>query len=83
LQDLDRLTRRAVISTIKDWREIPDPAATVIETLLYRREIGLWEHQKYFIKMAFDAHMGPFLLQKALPEVLPLLQSLPGEVLSA
>jgi superfamily II DNA or RNA helicase len=26
---------------------------------VYRREYGLWEHQKAFVKLAFDAHVGP------------------------
>ena len=26
---------------------------------MYRQECGLWEHQKYFVKLAFDAHRGP------------------------
>jgi hypothetical protein len=76
LQDLERLTRRVVISTIKDWREIPDPAATVIETPLYRQEIGLWEHQKYFVKMAFDAHMGPFGARFVLADMVGLGKTL-------
>ncbi len=33
-----------------------DPASGVVETPVYRREYGLWAHQKYFIKLAFDAH---------------------------
>jgi hypothetical protein len=26
---------------------------------VYRREYGLWEHQKAFVKLAFEAHVGP------------------------
>ncbi len=26
---------------------------------VYRREVGLWEHQKHFVKLAFGAHRGP------------------------
>jgi hypothetical protein len=26
---------------------------------VYCQEYGLWEHQKYFVKLAFDAHRGP------------------------
>jgi superfamily II DNA or RNA helicase len=76
VQDLERLTRRAVISTIKDWREIPEPAAIVIEAPVYRQEIGLWEHQKYFIKMAFDAHMGPFGARFVLADMVGLGKTL-------
>jgi hypothetical protein len=27
---------------------------------IYRQEYGLWEHQKYFINKAFQAHQGPY-----------------------
>lgn len=63
IQDIDRLARRRLIHTIGEWRQseedIPDPAPALIEAPVYRNEFGLWEHQKYFVKLAFDAHMGP------------------------
>ena len=59
VQDLERLSRRKVVDDLDDWREEPDPASAVIETPVYRREVGLWEHQKYFVKLAFEAHRGP------------------------
>ena len=57
--DLDRLARREVIREVDRWRDDPHPASAVIEAPVYRREVGLWEHQKYFVKLAFDAHRGP------------------------
>ncbi|MGH7492162.1 MAG: phospholipase D-like domain-containing anti-phage protein, partial [bacterium] len=68
IQDLARLSERKIISAV-DWRAdkgesvTPEPAPAVIETPVYRKEVGLWAHQKYFVKLAFDAHHGP--LQKA------------------
>ena len=59
VDDLDRLARREEIRDIERWRDDPDPAAAVIEAPVYRRDAGLWEHQKYFVKLAFDAHQGP------------------------
>ena len=66
IQDFDRLARRQVIHAIEDWLKPdqgdalhPDPAAAIIETPVYRKEVGLWEHQKYFVKQVFDAHLGP------------------------
>ena len=56
--DLDRLARRETIRDIERWRDNPNPASAIIETPVYRREAGLWEHQKYFVKLAFDAHRG-------------------------
>ena len=59
VRDLDRLSRRELIGDIRGWREAPDPASTIVEAPVYRQEIGLWEHQKHFVKLAFDAHRGP------------------------
>ena len=65
VQDIERLSRRRVIHTIDDWLPAPgegaqpDPASAIIETPVYRKEVGLWEHQKYFVKLAFDSHCGP------------------------
>jgi len=56
IQDIGRLARRVVIPSVEDWRREPDPSMTVIETPVYRRENGLWEHQKYFVQHAFEAH---------------------------
>ena len=58
VEDLDRLSRREVIPELDQWREEPEPASAIVETPVYRREVGLWEHQKYFVKLAFDAHRG-------------------------
>lgn len=63
VQDFERLSRRQVLRNLDDWKVDPDPASAVIETPVYRKEVGLWEHQKYFVKTAFDAHRGP--LKKA------------------
>lgn len=59
VRDIDRLSRRELLDGLERWREQPDPAAPIIETPVYRKEVGLWEHQKYFVKLAFDAHLGP------------------------
>jgi phosphatidylserine/phosphatidylglycerophosphate/cardiolipin synthase-like enzyme len=59
VQDIKRLTVRSVIPDLDDWRGQPDPAAAVIESPVYRKEVGLLEHQKHFVKIAFDAHPGP------------------------
>ncbi|MFH1445934.1 MAG: phospholipase D-like domain-containing anti-phage protein [Chloroflexota bacterium] len=59
IQDFERLSRRHVIRNLDDWANEPEPASTVIETPVYRKEFGLWEHQKYFVKLAFEAHQSP------------------------
>jgi superfamily II DNA/RNA helicase len=59
VSDIKRLAHRSEIS-IDSWKDNPesDPASGVIETPVYRREYGLWAHQKYFIKLAYDAHLN-------------------------
>lgn len=59
IEDVGRLADRKVISKIADWRKHPETAAPVIEAPVYRQGYGLWEHQKYFVNLAFDAHRGP------------------------
>ena len=59
VRDIQRLAERVVIPDLGNWRREPDPAAPVIEAPVYRKEVGLWEHQKHFVKLAFDAHLGP------------------------
>lgn len=64
VEDIQRLSRRTVISQVKDWideakhgDEDPKPASVFVEAPVYRKQVGLWEHQKYFAKLAFDAHL--------------------------
>ncbi len=59
VQDIKRLAARTDIPDLSAWRKQPDPAAPVIEAPVYRKEVGLWGHQKHFVKLAFDAHLGP------------------------
>ena len=69
VQDIERLSKRRVLHSVDEWKEetpaseVPEPASAIIETPVYRKEVGLWQHQKYFVKKVFDAHNGP--LQKA------------------
>ena len=56
VEDIGRIARREVISSIDEWEKNPDPAPAVIESPVYRKELGLWEHQKYFVNLAFNAH---------------------------
>ncbi|MFO7460874.1 MAG: helicase-related protein [Desulfatiglandales bacterium] len=57
VQDVARLIHRVVVPDINAWRkEEARPAEPIVELPIYRRENGLWAHQKSFIKLAFDAH---------------------------
>jgi hypothetical protein len=64
VQDIARLSRRTVIPAVSDWHaeagakgEDPRPAAVFVEAPVFRKQAGLWEHQKYFVKLAFEAHL--------------------------
>lgn len=59
IEDIGRLSRREMIPSVEVWREDPQPAQAIIETPVFAKEYGLWEHQKYFIKKAFEAHSSP------------------------
>ena len=65
VQDIQRLAGRKVVWSVPDWiRDADgadglDPAPVMIETPVYRKEVGLWAHQKYFVKTVLDAHRGP------------------------
>ncbi|MCB0784569.1 MAG: DEAD/DEAH box helicase family protein [Flavobacteriales bacterium] len=56
LKDIERLTKRTVVDKAT-WDKTPEPASAVVETPVYRKEYGLWAHQKYFVKLAFDEHV--------------------------
>jgi len=59
VQDVQRILTRKVIEP-PEWKETVDPttaaAAAAIETPVYRREQGLWPHQKYFARLALERH---------------------------
>lgn len=59
VEDINRIAKRTKLS-LKVWRDETDekeiiPAAAV-EDPIYRKEFGLWEHQKYFVELAFREH---------------------------
>lgn len=58
IRDVERLAERTVIVDLPAWREEAgtDPAAPIVELPVYRRDNGLWAHQKSFIKLAFTDH---------------------------
>jgi len=58
-QDVQRIISRRVIEP-EDLKSIVDPttvaATTAVETPVYRREQGLWPHQKYFARLSLERH---------------------------
>jgi hypothetical protein len=59
VQDVERILLRRVIEPA-ELPAIDDPtsaaAAVAVETPVYRREQGLWPHQKYFAQLALERH---------------------------
>lgn len=55
IKDIQRTAKRKVFS-IPEWHGNPNPAAPIIESPVYRRQNGLWNHQKYFVQRAFEEH---------------------------
>lgn len=53
--DLKRLCEREVV-TVEEWKKDALPEIVAVESPLYRREQGLWPHQKYFAKLALERH---------------------------
>ncbi|MBF0396785.1 MAG: DEAD/DEAH box helicase family protein [Desulfobacterales bacterium] len=60
VEDIKRISEREVIDDIKLWKKEPDPSPAVIESPVYRQELGLWEHQKYFVNLAFFEHQKTY-----------------------
>lgn len=58
-QDLQRISTRQVIEP-GEWKNTAEiqaaAAAAAVETPVYRREQGLWPHQKYFAQLALERH---------------------------
>lgn len=59
IEDIGRLSARKVITSVEEWKKDgPAQAAeAAVELPVYRRENGLWAHQKTFVKMAYEAHV--------------------------
>jgi len=59
VQDLKRILSRRVVEP-EDVKATVDPTAAAataaVETPVYRREQGLWPHQKYFARLALERH---------------------------
>lgn len=57
ISDIDRISKRLVIS-LYDWKEYSDEVipSVAVEEPIYRKDFGLWEHQKYFVERAFKEH---------------------------
>lgn len=61
VQDIARVAKRVVLPDVPGWKRASGEAASAaVELPLYRRENGLWAHQKSFIQRAFELHKGKY-----------------------
>lgn len=57
IEDIKRISEREVIENVEEWKEKePEPAVVAVESPVYREQLGLWEHQKYFVDRVFHDH---------------------------
>lgn len=57
VEDIGRIAKRKIVSLDK-WKDSKDPASAIIEAPVYRKEYGLWAHQKYFVNLAYEKHVS-------------------------
>lgn len=56
VQDVQRIASRRVVE-LDEFANVPNPAASAaVELPVYRRDQGLWPHQKYFASLALERH---------------------------
>lgn len=59
VSDIERLSRRTTYTDVEDWKNSGEssPAASIaVESPVYRKSQGLWDHQKYFVDVAVKQH---------------------------
>ncbi len=57
VKQIGRLSRRTVLTHIGAWRAQPQPAPLLAEAPTATELFGFWDHQKYFISLAFSEHL--------------------------
>lgn len=57
VEDINRISKRIVIP-LEKWRQDSDEEipAVAVEEPVFRKEFGLWDHQKYFVELTFREH---------------------------
>lgn len=55
VEDIGRIAERYVVP-LKEWREHAEIPIAAAEEPVFRKEFGLWEHQKYFVEQVFREH---------------------------
>lgn len=57
VKQIGRLSRRTVIEHVGPWKEKPSPEPLLAEVPTATELFGFWDHQKYFINLAFQEHL--------------------------
>ena len=57
VKQIGRLSQRTVIEHIGPWKERPTPEPLLAEVPTATELFGFWDHQKYFINLAFQEHL--------------------------
>jgi hypothetical protein len=56
VKQIGRLGQRTISEHVGDWKKKPDVGPVLAEVPTCTELFGFWDHQKYFIKKAFDEH---------------------------
>ena len=56
VRQIGRLGQRTILEHVGEWRRDPKLEKVLAEVPTCTELFGFWDHQKYFIKMAFDEH---------------------------
>jgi hypothetical protein len=57
VKQIGRLAQRTVLEHVGPWREQPKPETLLAEVPTATELFGFWDHQKYFINLAFNEHL--------------------------
>jgi len=57
VKQIGRLSQRTVLEHIDSWQEKPRPEPLLAEVPTSTELFGFWDHQKYFINLAFNEHL--------------------------
>ena len=55
IEDIGRIANRKEVD-LETWKKKEKLEESIVETPVYRKEYGLWPHQKYFVELAFKSH---------------------------
>lgn len=57
VKQIGRLSQRSVIEHVGPWKDKPRPEPLLAEVPTTTELFGFWDHQKYFINLAFQEHL--------------------------